>query len=261
MSAVPSSRIALLGSCFGLALLAAGGCGSSPVTTSSGHWGNQRRWARRHQRQRGKHRQRWDDRNHRHRGRRRHAGFGHWHRGRDGRRHRHRRDHGRRGEDRHRRQSVRHRRCGRRARRLHPGRPEVQQLRRRRRRQPHRLRRSGMRRPPRQRRGPFATGISGDNMDACRQDCFFDGDSGMGNHPLPLAAQMRSAQHRGQLPLRCQLRGLPPDRVLDVGVAVATVHRCLSAIRPERLRLFRVLRHPRRPHDPARRHLHGREVQ
>jgi hypothetical protein len=27
----------------------------------------------------------------------------------------------------------------------------------------------------------FATGIKGDNMDPCRQDCFFDGDSGMGN--------------------------------------------------------------------------------
>jgi hypothetical protein len=29
--------------------------------------------------------------------------------------------------------------------------------------------------------GTFATGISGDNMDACKQDCFFDGDSGGGN--------------------------------------------------------------------------------
>jgi hypothetical protein len=27
----------------------------------------------------------------------------------------------------------------------------------------------------------FATGINGDNMDACRQDCFFDGNSGMGD--------------------------------------------------------------------------------
>jgi hypothetical protein len=29
--------------------------------------------------------------------------------------------------------------------------------------------------------GSFATGIPGDNMDACRQDCWFDGDSGSGN--------------------------------------------------------------------------------
>ncbi|MCG5053514.1 MAG: hypothetical protein KA712_11185 [Myxococcales bacterium] len=29
--------------------------------------------------------------------------------------------------------------------------------------------------------GSFATGISGDNIDACKQDCFFDGDSGQGN--------------------------------------------------------------------------------
>ncbi|HEY7373344.1 MAG TPA: hypothetical protein VIF57_14370 [Polyangia bacterium] len=29
--------------------------------------------------------------------------------------------------------------------------------------------------------GSFATGIPGDNMDACRQDCFFDGNSGMGD--------------------------------------------------------------------------------
>jgi hypothetical protein len=27
----------------------------------------------------------------------------------------------------------------------------------------------------------FATGVSGDNMDPCKQDCFFDGNSGMGN--------------------------------------------------------------------------------
>jgi hypothetical protein len=29
--------------------------------------------------------------------------------------------------------------------------------------------------------GTFATGISGDNMDACKQDCFFDGNSGAGD--------------------------------------------------------------------------------
>jgi hypothetical protein len=29
--------------------------------------------------------------------------------------------------------------------------------------------------------GSFATGISGDNVDACKQDCFFDGNSGMGD--------------------------------------------------------------------------------
>ncbi len=29
--------------------------------------------------------------------------------------------------------------------------------------------------------GTFATGIPGDNRDACKQDCFFDGDSGSGN--------------------------------------------------------------------------------
>ena len=27
----------------------------------------------------------------------------------------------------------------------------------------------------------FATGIPGDNVDACKQDCFFDGNSGMGD--------------------------------------------------------------------------------
>ncbi|HVR61648.1 MAG TPA: hypothetical protein VMU50_07095, partial [Polyangia bacterium] len=29
--------------------------------------------------------------------------------------------------------------------------------------------------------GSFATGIPGDNVDPCKQDCFFDGNSGMGN--------------------------------------------------------------------------------
>jgi hypothetical protein len=31
------------------------------------------------------------------------------------------------------------------------------------------------------REGSFATGIPGDNIDACKQDCFFDGNSGMGD--------------------------------------------------------------------------------
>ena len=29
--------------------------------------------------------------------------------------------------------------------------------------------------------GTYATGIPGDNIDACKQDCFFDGNSGMGD--------------------------------------------------------------------------------
>ena len=69
----------------------------------------------------------------------------------------------------------------------------VQRRHRQRRRRIDRLRRSGVRRPLDNDESSFATGIPGDNMDACKQDCFFDGNSGMGDDHLPVAAQVRSS--------------------------------------------------------------------
>ena len=45
----------------------------------------------------------------------------------------------------------------------------------------------------------FATGIPGDNMDACKQDCFFDGNSGAGRRRLQLAAEVRPAERRAEV--------------------------------------------------------------
>ena len=97
----------------------------------------------------------------------------------------------------------------------------------------------------------FATGIPGDNMDACKQDCFFDGNSGMGDDHCLWQLKCDPAT-RGSCPYDANLRGLARHRVLGLGVAVAGLHRLLPEAGPERLRLLRLLRHPGRTDDPAR---------
>ena len=92
----------------------------------------------------------------------------------------------------------------------------------------------------------FATGIPGDNVDACKQDCFFDGNSGMGDDGCDVAAQVRSADHQRLVPVRPGLRHVSTRRVLGVVVAVADVHRQLPEAGAERLRLLRLLRRPGR---------------
>ena len=74
--------------------------------------------------------------------------------------------------------------------------------------------------------GTFATGIPGDNSDPCRQDCFFDGDSGMGNDGC--LWQLKSTRcDKRLLSVRC---GLPhPTRwVLPLRLAVAE---CIDSCR------------------------------
>ena len=64
-----------------------------------------------------------------------------------------------------------------------------------------------------------------------------------------------------ELPLRRGLRAAARDRVLGLGVAVADLRRTLPPAGPERLRLLRLLRDPRRRHaDPHRRRLHRRRL-
>ena len=93
--------------------------------------------------------------------------------------------------------------------------------------------------------------------DACKQDCFFDGNSGRAT-TLLVAAQVRPAGVAGEVRLRPELRARSTRRVLAVGVAAQTLPRQLPQAGPERLRLLRLLRDPRRADaDPPRGDLHG----
>jgi hypothetical protein len=49
----------------------------------------------------------------------------------------------------------------------------------------------------------FATGIPGDNMDPCRQDCFFDGNSGAGDDGCEWNLKCDSANPGANLPKAC----------------------------------------------------------
>lgn len=51
--------------------------------------------------------------------------------------------------------------------------------------------------------GSFATGIPGDNIDACKQDCFFDGNSGMGDDGCEWNLKCDPANPGGSLPKAC----------------------------------------------------------
>ena len=98
----------------------------------------------------------------------------------------------------------------------------------------------------------FATGIPGDNVDACKQDCFFDGNSGMGDDGCQWQLKCDPMSTNARVPVRSGLRRPARDRVLGVGVAVADVHRQLPEAGAERLRLLRLLRGPGRVDaDPA----------
>jgi len=51
--------------------------------------------------------------------------------------------------------------------------------------------------------GSFGTGISGDNVDGCKQDCFFDGDSGQGNDGCEWNLKCDPANPGANLPKSC----------------------------------------------------------
>ena len=98
----------------------------------------------------------------------------------------------------------------------------------------------------------FATGIPGDNSDACKQDCFFDGNSGMGDDHCLWQLKCDPMITSGECCLRSGVRHVARDRVFGGVVAVAGVHRQLPQAGAERLRLLRLLRRPRRDDaDPA----------
>jgi hypothetical protein len=71
----------------------------------------------------------------------------------------------------------------------------------------------------------FATGIPGDNMDACKQDCFFDGNSGMGDdHCLwqlkcdPLSTEAScpyDSQYASSHTMECSVSGSQTQACVD----------------------------------------------
>ena len=103
----------------------------------------------------------------------------------------------------------------------------------------------------------FATGIPGDNMDACKQDCFFDGNSGMGDDDC-------------QWQLKCDPKSVEPKCPYDQQYAdqhttdarcrrrSRSLRRQLPQAGAERLRLLRLLPDPGRADaHPPRGDLHG----
>ena len=52
----------------------------------------------------------------------------------------------------------------------------------------------------------FATGIPGDNMDACKQDCFFDGNSGVGDDHCDWQLKCDPTSVEQQVPVRPAVR-------------------------------------------------------
>ena len=69
--------------------------------------------------------------------------------------------------------------------------------------------------------GTFATGIPGDNSDACKQDCFFDGNSGMGDDHCLWQLKCDPAITSGECAVRSGVRDVARDRVFGGVVAVA----------------------------------------
>ena len=266
-SPVPSSRVALLGSCFGVVLLAAAGCGSSPATDQHRARRNHRRRARRNQRQRRRHRQRRDDRRRCGHGDRRARRVRR--RGtqrapappRDRRRQRHRAARRRRGEDRHGRKPVRNRRRGR-ERRLHPGRPasattastttatasSTTTI-------PSASARSTTTRarsPPASR---ATTWMPASRTASSTATPGWATTTASGSSNATRSARAGScpydASYAASHQTECSTSASQSQQCID----------CLPAPGPERLRLLRLLRHPGRPHRSAGGHLHGGELQ
>ena len=67
----------------------------------------------------------------------------------------------------------------------------------------------------------FATGIPGDNMDACKQDCFFDGNSGAGDDDCDWQLKCDPRSTNAKCPYDQQYATSARERVLAVELAVA----------------------------------------
>ena len=92
----------------------------------------------------------------------------------------------------------------------------------------------------------FATGIPGDNVDACKQDCFFDGNSGMGDDHCLWQLKCDPLSQSASCPYDPSYASQHAERVLDIELAIADLHRQLPQAGAERLRLLWLLSDPGR---------------
>ena len=109
--------------------------------------------------------------------------------------------------------------------------------------------------------GTFATGIPGDNVDACKQDCFFDGNSGMGDDGCDWQLKCDPMTNNADCPYdAAYAQSHMTECSLSASQSVQ-VHRQLPQAGAERLRLLRLL-HGSRRHDahPAGAHVHRRRL-
>ena len=81
----------------------------------------------------------------------------------------------------------------------------------------------------------YATGIPGDNVDACKQDCFFDGNSGMGDDGCMWQLKCDPQTTNAACPYDQAYATSARDGVLGVGVAVAELRRQVPEAGAERL--------------------------
>ena len=106
----------------------------------------------------------------------------------------------------------------------------------------------------------FATGIPGDNVDPCKQDCFFDGNSGMGDDGCQWQLKCDPSSVEAKCPYDSAYAA---QHATECSTSASQSQTCVDKCQgagAERLRLLRVLRDPRRPDHPARRELHRRRL-
>ena len=94
--------------------------------------------------------------------------------------------------------------------------------------------------------GTFATGIPGDNIDACKQDCFFDGNSGMGDDGCDWQLKCDPMTNNASCPYDA---AYAQSHMTECSLSASQsrqVHRQLPQAGAERLRLLRLLHGSRR---------------
>ena len=107
----------------------------------------------------------------------------------------------------------------------------------------------------------FATGIPGDNMDACKQDCFFDGNSGAGDDGCNWQLKCDPQSVEPKCPYDQQYA---TQHANECSVSASQSQTCVDKCRklvPNGCDCFGCCLIPGAPNaDPARRDLHGRRL-
>jgi hypothetical protein len=78
------------------------------------------------------------------------------------------------------------------------------------------------------RESSYATGIPGDNVDPCKQDCFFDGNSGMGNDGCQWQLQCDPASKNTKCPFS---QAYADKHVMECSVSASQSQKCIDNCR------------------------------